>query len=121
MTPSGRRGGIKLGTKRLVSDIMVRTRGPDDIMYPRTAQHRSYWRQYPGNFEHWRFVDGFTEGWEDAWQFFFISSRTQRTGFISELGFTGPWGKRRSQVHAHRKGNGNIWEYGKASFSTALR
>lgn len=90
-------------------------------MYVRTAQHSSYWSRFPGNFEHWRFADGFTKGWEDAWQFFFISSQTQRTGFISELGFKGPWAKRRSRQHARMKGNSNIWEYGKASLSTALR
>ena len=79
-----------------------------------TAQHSTYWSQHPGNYEHWRFADGFTEGWKDAWQFFFISSHIQRAGFISELGFKGPWAKRRSQQHAGKKGGSNLWEYGES-------
>ena len=50
-----------------------------------------------------------------------MSSRTQRTGFVSEMGFKGPWAKRRSQEHALMKGNGNIWEYGEASRCTMMR
>ncbi|KZT69105.1 glycoside hydrolase family 5 protein [Daedalea quercina L-15889] len=98
-------------TNGAVVDDPERTVRRDRARNEASAQHSSHWSQYPGNYEHWRFADGFTEGWEDAWQFFFISSHTQRAGFISELGFKGPWAKRRSREHASKKGSSNVWEY----------
>lgn len=38
------------------------------------GEHTSHWSQYSGNYEHWRFADGFTQGWTDAYKFFGSSS-----------------------------------------------
>ncbi|KAH9836121.1 glycoside hydrolase [Rhodofomes roseus] len=102
---------VGLRTNRPVVDDPERTARRDQARDVALGEHSSFWSQFPGNYEHWRFADGFTEGWEDAWHFFFISSHTQRAGFISELGFKGPWAKRRSQEYISKKGSGNVWEY----------
>lgn len=65
--------------------------------------HTSYWAQYPGNYDHRRFFDGFTTGWEDAT--LFVSSG-------QELGFKGPWVKRRVKEYTAKRGPGNEWEFG---------
>ena len=65
--------------------------------------HSGYWSQYPGHYEHQRFYDGFSTGWDDAVMF---ASAGQ------ELGFRGPWVKRRASEHVARRGDGNVWEFG---------
>ncbi|OCH93989.1 glycoside hydrolase [Obba rivulosa] len=73
-------------------------------------EHATYWKQYPGQYEHWRFGEGFIQGWDDAWTF--LSASASHPGaFMQELGFKGPWAKRRAQAHAREKGEGNLWEF----------
>ncbi|RPD60333.1 glycoside hydrolase [Lentinus tigrinus ALCF2SS1-7] len=72
-----------------------------------SAQHASYWNQYPGPYEHWRFDEGFATGWEDAARF----AAWHPGQFADELGFKGPWAKRRAGEHISAKGDGNVWEY----------
>lgn len=77
-------------------------------------EHTDYWKQYKGHYEHWRFEDGFCEGWDDAYTFFsFILGST-----VSELGFKGEWVKRRARTHTEVKGKSqNIWEFSKFRLS----
>ncbi|EJC98279.1 glycoside hydrolase [Fomitiporia mediterranea MF3/22] len=71
-------------------------------------EHTAYWDQYQGHYEHWRFEEGFTRGWDDAYEFFSFDLGSS----ISELGFKGQWAKRRAFTHAKEKGHsGNIWEF----------
>ena len=76
-----------------------------------SGQHASYWGQYPGHYEHWRFDEGFATGWEDAVRF----ASWRPSQFADELGFKGPWLKRRASEHLRAKGDGNLWEYGMSS------
>ncbi|KAI5122109.1 hypothetical protein M0805_002231 [Coniferiporia weirii] len=71
-------------------------------------EHSAYWDQHKGHYEHWRFEDGFIEGWEDAYAFFsFDLGRS-----IPEIGFKGQWAKKRAHKHSREKGHSNnIWEY----------
>ncbi|KAH0826810.1 glycoside hydrolase family 5 protein [Lanmaoa asiatica] len=74
------------------------------------GQHTSYWAQYPGHYEHWRFNRGYDRGWGDAYQFLLHNVVSKRV--VSELGFQGVWKKKR--VHDHGVENGfsnNLWEY----------
>lgn len=73
--------------------------------------HCAWWdTQYPGDYEHWRFADGFIQGWDDAYMFFSLS-RGQGAS-VSEIGFKGAWAKRRAAEHARQKGDKGLWEYG---------
>ncbi|KAI0947671.1 hypothetical protein AcW1_009372 [Taiwanofungus camphoratus] len=73
-------------------------------------EHSSYWDQYPGHYEHWRFSEGFLKGWDDAWLFYSEASHA-RSASVPELGYKGPWSKRRAQEHARNRGSGNMWEF----------
>ncbi|GJE85411.1 glycoside hydrolase family 5 protein [Phanerochaete sordida] len=75
------------------------------------AQHSGYWAQFPGNYEHWRFGDGFVRGWDDAWMFFRSISMLPPDAPVPELGFTGPWAKIRAREHVAAKGASNLWEF----------
>lgn len=71
-------------------------------------EHCAYWDRYNGDYEHWRFVDGFNEGWEDAYVFFSLTIGQT----VSEIGFKGQWAKRRAFAHGREKGHsGSIWEF----------
>lgn len=74
-----------------------------------SGEHVGYWQQYPGNYEHWRFADGFTGGWNDAYLF---STLGAQGAHAEEIGFVGPWKKRRVREHIQEKGNNSIWEFG---------
>ncbi|KAH7887222.1 glycoside hydrolase family 5 protein [Phlebopus sp. FC_14] len=75
------------------------------------GQHASYWAQYPGHYEHWRFEKGYNQGWEDAYRFFLDKDATAFA--VPELGFKGSWKKKRAQGHVIECGSsGSIWEYG---------
>lgn len=75
------------------------------------AQHAAHWKQYPGQYEHWRFTDGFLDGWDDANRF--ANTEYGSTPFINEIGFKGHWARRRQANHAATKGSSaNLWEYG---------
>lgn len=76
-----------------------------------TGAHCAWWdTQYPGDYEHWRFADGFIQGWDDAYTFFSLSYG--RGASVSEIGFKGAWAKRRAAEHARQKGDKGLWEYG---------
>lgn len=83
------------------------------------AQHSGYWSQYPGNYEHWRFSEGFMQGWDDAWSFFTSVSMLPPSASVPELGFKGPWAKKRVQAHVAAKGGNNLWEYGACQHNMA--
>ena len=84
------------------------------------GQHEAYWSRYPGKYEHWRFSEGFVQGWDDAYAFF-----TSANGHVvpSELGFKGAWSKMRERAHVANRGSGScVWEYSKTSlFCVAFR
>ena len=79
-------------------------------------QHRSHWAQYPGHYEHQRFYDGFTIGWGDAMLFASWNAR-DTSQHAQELGFRGPWLKRRTHEHVTYRGTGNVWEFGESSIT----
>ncbi|CCM05837.1 uncharacterized protein FIBRA_08073 [Fibroporia radiculosa] len=93
-----------------VKDDPMRVNRRDSARDKALGEHTSFWSQYPGNYEHWRFSEGFLRGWEDAWIFFAQASQQYATS-VPELGFKGPWAKRRAQDHAATKGNANLWEF----------
>ena len=80
------------------------------MYFPTVAAHEAWWGQYPGHYEHWRFGEGFVRGWDDAYAF--LSAPPAPAGTITEIGYKGPWTKRRSAEHAQEKGGGNVWEFG---------
>lgn len=92
-----------LGPSHMITAILILQ--PSD-------EHSSYWDQYPGHYEHWRFSEGFLKGWDDAWLFYSEASHA-RSASVPELGYKGPWSKRRAQEHARNRGSGNMWEFGK--------
>ncbi|KAI0821809.1 glycoside hydrolase, partial [Trametes gibbosa] len=71
--------------------------------------HAGYWQQFPGNYEHWRFAEGFTRGWDDAYLFASIAPAGEP--YVEEIGFVGPWKKRRLREHVAEKGGSNLWEF----------
>ncbi|KAI0765919.1 glycoside hydrolase [Trametes elegans] len=73
-----------------------------------TGEHSSYWQQYPGHYEHWRFAEGFTRGWDDAVLFASLAASGR---YLEEIGFKGPWAKRRAGEHVAEKGDSNLWEF----------
>ncbi|KIJ11716.1 glucan 1,3-beta-glucosidase [Paxillus involutus ATCC 200175] len=74
------------------------------------GQHVSYWAQYPGQYEHWRFEKGYNQGWGDAYKF--LLNKDTTLDAVSELGFKGPWKKKRVYEHGTESGfSNNVWEY----------
>ncbi|OSD05049.1 glycoside hydrolase family 5 protein [Trametes coccinea BRFM310] len=82
------------------------------------AEHAGYWQQYPGHYEHWRFADGFARGWSDAYLFAALAPPGSK--FAEEIGFVGPWTKRRAREHVAQKGDASIWEF-EHGFKQGLR
>ena len=83
------------------------------------GEHSGYWSQYKGQYEHWRFSDGFTQGWDDAYWFFTQEEYTSTS--IPELGFPGQWCKRRLSGHVKEKGSSNnLWEYGEQGCMSSI-
>ncbi|KAJ7089811.1 glycoside hydrolase family 5 protein [Mycena belliarum] len=70
----------------------MRTR---DTLKDAASEHIAYWSQFPGKYEHARFADGFVQGWDDAYSFFFASGGRH----VSELGFVGAWARRKTKDH----------------------
>ncbi|KZT25264.1 glycoside hydrolase family 5 protein, partial [Neolentinus lepideus HHB14362 ss-1] len=79
------------------------------------AGHVSYWDQYPGKYEHFRFGEGFAQGWDDAYEHFLCTEAGAGKGEggpVPELGFKGPWAKRRAEAYVRNKGGADhVWEY----------
>ncbi|KAI9062050.1 hypothetical protein FKP32DRAFT_1759206 [Trametes sanguinea] len=91
------------------------------------AEHAGYWQQYPGHYEHWRFAEGFARGWDDAYLFARMAPPRSGSGSGSgstsaeEIGFVGPWTRRRAQEHvAQEGGGGSVWEF-EHGFKQGLR
>lgn len=103
-------GFVGLRAQRPVGDDPARMGRRDAARDGALGEHSSYWSQFPGHYEHWRFGEGFMEGWDDAWSFLSETTSTTRVS-VPELGFKGPWAKRRAQGHARDKGNSNLWEF----------
>ena len=76
-----------------------------------SGEHIAYWSQHQGQYDHWRFEHGFVVGWQDAYLYFESSA----CGTVaSEMGFKGPWAKRRLEEHVQSTGSGpGLWEFGK--------
>jgi glucan 1,3-beta-glucosidase len=74
------------------------------------AAHANYWSVHGmPNGETWRFDDGFSVGWDDAWLFI---QAIPRCSTVSELGFRQRWMKRRASEHAKTRGSGpQLWEF----------
>ena len=73
------------------------------------GRHTTHWSTRPGHHEHWRFEDGFSVGWDDAYIFLGFSYGSS----VTELGFYGEWVRRRINEHASRHGaSSNLWEFG---------
>ncbi|KAG5366382.1 putative glycosyl hydrolase [Yarrowia sp. B02] len=69
-----------------------------------TEEHSAYWDQHKGNYEHWRFADGFVSGWQDAAAFYEFHGST--------IGRINAWQDARRAQHIASKGNsGAIWEW----------
>ena len=65
--------------------------------------HVAYWTQYPGRYEHERFAGGFSDGWDDGYQFLLSGVHAGR---VSELGFV--LARARGRVSG---ASGTYWEY----------
>lgn len=101
-----------------------RTARRDSARTKANGDHLAYWTKYEGEYEHWRFGEGFTRGWDDAYLFFTSSSSSSSLPSVSslpfltfppipELGFKGPWMKKRIEEHVKDKGDGKaLWEFG---------
>lgn len=99
--------------KSIINDTARRDSAKDKAL----QGHTSYWGQYKGKYEHWRFEDGFIRGWEDAYAFFSLTVGRS----ISEIGFKGQWAKRRAAAHAQEKGHsGSIWEFGASDITSVF-
>ncbi|KAF9234748.1 glycoside hydrolase family 5 protein [Melanogaster broomeanus] len=83
------------------------------------GQHASYWTQYSGQYEHWRFEKGYHQGWEDAYRF--LLNRDTTRNAVCELGNKGSWKKKRVHEHSTEYGfSNNVWEY-EHGFDQAIR
>lgn len=69
-----------------------------------TEEHSAYWDQHKGNYEHWRYADGYVSGWQDAAAFYEFHGST--------IGRINAWQDARRAQHIAAKGNsGAIWEW----------
>ncbi|KAJ3794347.1 glycoside hydrolase superfamily [Lentinula aff. detonsa] len=92
------------------SDDSLRERGQMEKQSA-TQAHVEWWNQHssnPNEFEHWRFEEGFNQGWEDSMAFFFAS------GVLcgSVIGFLGQWKRLRTGAHRRERGDSKmVWEF----------
>ncbi|KAF8631479.1 hypothetical protein AX15_002389 [Amanita polypyramis BW_CC] len=75
----------------------------DSVLKQAVDSHAAYWSQYPGQYEHDRFAAGFSDGWNDAYQFF---ESGVHSGSVSEPGFVAARAYHKASDHS-----GNYWEY----------
>lgn len=74
-----------------------------DLSASKIANHCDYWDNQGGQYEHWRFEDGFKVAWNDS--LIFAQSR-------SRLGFVGEWSRKRRLAHVREKGDSKlVWEF----------
>lgn len=81
-----------------VGAYKVEIGGDLDKLY---AEHCQYWDSQGGNYEHWRYKDGFTRGQRDAEAF---------AKFGSAVG-SRAWIQSRLHEHIKEKGKGQVWEW----------
>lgn len=102
---------IGLTVKRSVTEYREdqRTTRRDAAKAKALGEHVTYWSQYPGQYYHWRFDHGFVVGWQDAYWFF---GHSVCETVAPEMGFKGPWAKRRLQEHVQSTGSEpGLWEF----------
>jgi len=100
--------GLRRSDKLAIADRAGNAQKADAAKKKTLDQHVAWWKKYPGHYEHWRFEDGFIDGWADAYLFFASSSH----GTASEIGFIAALKKKRTAVHKESKGSSNsLWEY----------
>lgn len=86
-------------------------RAPTDNYYSQAFDHRfgqamsnhtNYWNSQDSgkDWQHWRFQDGFTQGWNDALEFDKFNH--------SEIGRRAAWRKSRELEHVRQKGGGEL-------------
>ncbi|KAG5640903.1 hypothetical protein DXG03_006683 [Asterophora parasitica] len=68
--------------------------------------HTRYWSKHRGNYQHWRFGEGFVKGWEAGYLFIDSGPREDPYGRVTELGFKGAWARQTTQDHGE-----GYWEY----------
>ncbi|KAJ6561112.1 glycoside hydrolase superfamily [Mycena vulgaris] len=90
-----------LASRNPVGDHERQTRVRDSLKDKALGDHTAYWSKFPGKYQHARFGEGFTLGWDDAYMFFTSSSRN-----VSELGFVGAWARTRTQDRGS-----SFWEF----------
>jgi len=89
-------------SKNCEGDHERQTRVRDQLKDKALGDHTAYWSKFPGKYQHARFGEGFTLGWEDAYMFLTSNSH----GHVSELGFIGAWARTRTTDHGS-----SFWEY----------
>lgn len=96
---------------RAKSDIMNRACGEDVFFFDVdetingcAENHRKWWSQYPGSYEHWKFDDGFSKGWDEALRFLMFDLSGNNS--LTELGFTRAWARLQTEDHGS-----NYWEF----------
>jgi hypothetical protein len=72
--------------------------------------HKSYWSQFHGSYNHSRFDEGYSEGWDTAFHFFTFSFESDGiNGSINEPGFGSAWAKKCCTTEDRSKKS--YWEY----------
>ncbi|KAJ7132283.1 glycoside hydrolase family 5 protein [Mycena epipterygia] len=93
-----------IASKTTENDQERQTRTRDSLKSKALNEHTAYWSKHPGKYQHARFAEGFTLGWDDAYTFFTSSSRLDRP--VAELGFVGAWAKTRMNDYG-----ASFWEF----------
>lgn len=86
----------------------------EDIKDQKFAEHCAYWDARGSQFEHWRYLDGFTLGMKDSLAFATPSSSSKSPLLSSTIGFTSRWMHVRLQGHIREKGTSRLnceWEF----------
>ena len=79
-----------------------------------TQGHAGYWDSQGGQYEHWRFEEGFRTAWQDCLAFW-------HDGGYSKIGFKDNWCKLRMSQHCQARGQSQcVWEY-EHGFKAALQ
>ncbi|KAJ7777392.1 glycoside hydrolase superfamily [Mycena metata] len=92
-----------VASRNAVGDRERQNRARDTLKNKAFGEHKAYWSKYPGKYQHARFAEGFTLGWDDAYTFF-ASNPLYRA--VSELGFVGAWARTKTTDHGS-----SFWEF----------
>lgn len=75
------------------------------------GRHCSWWdTNHAGNYEHWRFENGWTLGWDDAVAFFCMRNNTSGTQGGDKIGMLDLWTLKRLRESDYQRGN-FVWEW----------